>query len=860
MAPNCLIMPIKIPFQSFDPEEDEELVETYASAIMFAKNHPTQNELASKGIYNRGYDGCDVISNSWTFEGLTRIHSEFFAIIDSVLADVTTQGRPISSPARGCVVVFAAGNNANHYYSEDGQVEYPADSEVSGVLTVAASNREDEQANYSPSDLDIDVAAPSAHEFRAGIKDVLGEDHEIWTIDLPDQAGYNPDKEEDPDVYMPSSGTNYLSYTGRFSGTSAACPVVAGIAALLLSYDPYLTQQEVFDLITNTAEQVGGYNYDVYGTGKSEEFGYGRVNASRALSELVYDTPASQIVVERPVSQSNTVNLVGVFDSLDEALIAATDAGDTVTVTGDITITADLEIESGKIVKVMPNVSIRFDSGSGLIVNGTLIVDGCIFTRSSDTGDWDGITIDSSGTLIVKQGMTIEHAEIGLSIFSGDGDIYGDTVSTIKNCGQGVYVNGCSPWIRKVKFQSITNEAIYLTGSATAVNIYYNTIDGAANAIYNTSGADAYLKYSNLKNTSDHSVYLDSGCFIDMSWAQDNIYPADGKYAIDNTNSLLTLSVYNTYWGESTPDPTELFGVYTRVSYSPMASSEFTNGAPAKIAGSAQIAQNPLNEAIDIEGNGHWREALQLYNTFIATSADLPKKRMAIKSILRICEDQKLDFADLRNTIFTELTSVEGWYKQSLDLILCELLVKEGKYIDAIQSFSIIAEENKGTPAEVEIFARIAVIYGRMLKDKGNAKVFADKAAVLNPGQECLTIAYASAGISYNPRNYTNKFESKLQPDDSRPEIWSAPVEDSVTVNPNPANPVTTITYTLKNASQVKLTIYAMNGQKIATLADGPMSSGTHSAIFNGAKYASGVYFYRFESDRLKKNGKLLLL
>jgi hypothetical protein len=58
----------------------------------------------------------------------------------------------------------------------------------------------------------------------------------------------------------------------------------------------------------------------------------------------------------------------------------------------------------------------------------------------------------------------------------------------------------------------------------------------------------------------------------------------------------------------------------------------------------------------------------------------------------------------------------------------------------------------------------------------------------------------------------------------------------------------------------VRLSIYSITGQKVATLADGPMSAGAHSVSFDGSEYASGVYFYRFESEGLKKSGKMLLL
>jgi len=84
-----------------------------------------------------------------------------------------------------------------------------------------------------------------------------------------------------------------------------------------------------------------------------------------------------------------------------------------------------------------------------------------------------------------------------------------------------------------------------------------------------------------------------------------------------------------------------------------------------------------------------------------------------------------------------------------------------------------------------------------------------------------------------------------------------------ITVNgnyPNPANPTTTITYSIAEPSHVRLTVYSVSGQKVATLVDGPLSAGTHSVVFDGSHLASGVYFYRLESKGLAKSGKMLLI
>lgn len=89
-----------------------------------------------------------------------------------------------------------------------------------------------------------------------------------------------------PNMCVVAPGTNIMSpvpgnkYNDSATGTSCACPHVAGIAALILQRNPYLTWQEVRDIIINTAVKVGplgnGKNWD-------EHYGYGLVNAYQAV-------------------------------------------------------------------------------------------------------------------------------------------------------------------------------------------------------------------------------------------------------------------------------------------------------------------------------------------------------------------------------------------------------------------------------------------------------------------------------------------------------------------------------------------------------------------------------------------------
>jgi hypothetical protein len=96
-----------------------------------------------------------------------------------------------------------------------------------------------------------------------------------------------------------------------------------------------------------------------------------------------------------------------------------------------------------------------------------------------------------------------------------------------------------------------------------------------------------------------------------------------------------------------------------------------------------------------------------------------------------------------------------------------------------------------------------------------------------------------------------------------RPEI---PVEFALSQNyPNPFNPRTTIKYELPAEQTVKLTIYNLRGQCIATLVNRKEPAGYYTVIWNGQDdqgqpAASGVYFYRLMAGKFEKMRKMVLM
>ncbi|MDO4783135.1 MAG: S8 family serine peptidase [Capnocytophaga felis] len=192
------------------------------------KGIPNSRIKRADGINWAWQNGADIISNSWG-------SSVQFQVIDEAIENAINRGRN----GKGCIVVFASGNdNAN--------VAYPANVN-SNILSVGSITSEGRRSNFSNYGNRLDVVAPGS--------DILST--------LPDnKIGYN-------------------------SGTSMACPHVAGVAALILSANPNLTGKEVCDIIEKTAQKVGGYNYqtrsDKPNGSWNNEMGYGLVNAYKAV-------------------------------------------------------------------------------------------------------------------------------------------------------------------------------------------------------------------------------------------------------------------------------------------------------------------------------------------------------------------------------------------------------------------------------------------------------------------------------------------------------------------------------------------------------------------------------------------------
>ena len=82
---------------------------------------------------------------------------------------------------------------------------------------------------------------------------------------------------------------------------------------------------------------------------------------------------------------------------------------------------------------------------------------------------------------------------------------------------------------------------------------------------------------------------------------------------------------------------------------------------------------------------------------------------------------------------------------------------------------------------------------------------------------------------------------------------------------PNPFNPSTTISYSVKEALPVTIEIYNVKGQLVKTLINEQKAAGTHTVVWNGTDnsnrpVSSGVYYYKMNAGKYSSTKKMIMM
>jgi subtilisin family serine protease len=267
VAPGCALMPIRT--TGFLDDRSVELVFQWAIA-----------------------NGAAVICCSW---GAGAVKFPLSLRQRAVITQAATQGRN----GKGCIIVFAAGNFNRPLNSAVSEQGWPKDllrgtvEWLNGfavhpdVLTIGACTSLNKKAAYSNWGDEIFLCAPSNNAppgiwlEQTGFVDVPPiltaalQGTQLLTIDRGGTSGYDP-----------------TDYSQAFGGTSAACPIVAGVIGLMLSINPTLSTAEIKRILQQSTDKIldpdpdpqFNVNFGSYEqNGHSRWFGYGKINAFKSV-------------------------------------------------------------------------------------------------------------------------------------------------------------------------------------------------------------------------------------------------------------------------------------------------------------------------------------------------------------------------------------------------------------------------------------------------------------------------------------------------------------------------------------------------------------------------------------------------
>jgi subtilisin family serine protease len=183
-------------------------------------------------------DSSLAVYYSVVANGITWAADHGAKVINTSIAGVAGSATVTSAASyarnKGALVIAAAGNCGC----------FDSTSENTSIISVSATDGSDNLASWSSQGNYVDVAAPGVA------------------------------------IYTTTSGGGY----GAPSGTSVASPVVAGVVALMMSANPSLKPSQIESLLEATTDDLGPAGYDT-------AYGYGRLNAYRAVAAAATNSP-----------------------------------------------------------------------------------------------------------------------------------------------------------------------------------------------------------------------------------------------------------------------------------------------------------------------------------------------------------------------------------------------------------------------------------------------------------------------------------------------------------------------------------------------------------------------------------------
>jgi hypothetical protein len=387
---------------------------------------------------------------------------------------------------------------------------------------------------------------------------------------------------------------------------------------------------------------------------------------------------------------------------------------------------------------------------------------------------------------------------------------------------------------------------------------YFNGSNGYGIACYGSASPSAYYNSTYSIGGNNRVQYNGNrGIVITGSSAPDfgspygyNSIFSNTGYEIDNSTGSYIFA-RNNYWGNPNgPRGGDINGLVYYVPYLE------DDPNPDRIVSGDYLALQKTNsefppmleQAVLEMSNNNYEKATELLETFILHEKESSYGSMAGVLLLKNLDfymDGRSRINEIENLLNNEVNKGAKFeLLTGLSNAVLKTVDKNGAltFIEDLKDFELTTEQRN----RILFQKAFTNIYG--LNDLENGLVYLHEIVNRN---SVNTLDYQ---LAMEEINYLNQiYDLMPKPGDEENNIESIEATTLAANYPNPFNPTTTITYTLKEKSNVNLTVYDILGRELEVLVNTTQDAGEYKAQFNASQYVrrivptSGVYIYRLK-------------
>lgn len=565
---------------------------------------------------------------------------------------------------------------------------------------------------------------------------------------------------------------------------------------------------------------------------------------------------ANNVAMLNNASQASTIQ-----NFLTPSIIANGLITSSSTWSGKVVVNGNLTVASGATLTINSGTEVYFVNGASLIVNGCLYASNTSF---ASVYTWGGIQFNSGSSGLLNSctiNNVLTYGGAAISINNASPTIQNCTINNNSGVTSGVSLfNSSGATLTNNNISSSSSYALYFYNS----NGYLsgNTLTGGSTYTaycydHSSPWFTPYGTGNNIIQEGTHGVYAYYYSAPSLSSGNNSIWNNSTYQAAAYSNSVIYAN--SVCWGTQNPalnnDGTSTINWLNPIQCS---SPKFMEGGN-KTSRMPTVYSNDDNiaKAHDLRLNARYSEAVNICKNIINIRGNLTEANAALvelgfiykenkdKSILDFIQSIELDKRELIELKPAALSTLSNIYYSNHD------------YSTALETTERLIKHYQGTEHEKAANLNLVFLYASMGEndlattalDNFRKKYTDDK-----------NILAAEWFLKSHPLTPADKEQNVSDPNKILQSEENFETDELVSNYPNPFNPSTQISFTLKESGKVSLKIYDVLGKEVANLADGYYEAGKHTATFNGSNLASGIYFYRLTTPTATITKKMMLL